>query len=312
MSQALSCISQSSVICGQDIAIYKHHSITLSSIQDFWKGKVGFQQYPCVANVGTTAVYTASGNVTPDWEQRNDNNLNIHLPYVAQNKNLALIMYRPEPTPPLIGSDFDSTAVSLYWRAGDFDEVAEDSLWLLGRQAEGYVAVRRNCLNTTSGISACPTIGGQTWVIMVGDSGLYGNFTNFKNIVHNSTFTEDWYYDYVDSQYVYYAKIVMDTTTIEYAWGVDSTIATGVNEIADNDFTIYPNPAIDVLRISTNNIKGSCTIELFNISGQQVYSYTGNTQNIEVPVHNFSNGLYAVKLSTPDGKLITRKVVVAH
>jgi hypothetical protein len=312
MSQALSCISQSSVICGQDIAIYKHHSITLSSIQDFWKGKVGFQQYPCVANVGTTAVYTASGNITPDWELRNDNNENIHLPYVAQKKNLALIMYRPESTPDIIGPEFDSTDVSLHWRTGDFDEVSEDSLWLLGRQDEGYVAVRRNCLNTISGLSACPTVGGQSWVIMVGDSGLYGDFTNFKNIVHNSTFTEDWYYDYVDSQYVYYAQIIMDGDTIDYAWGVDSTLATGVNEIADNDFTIYPNPANNVLRISTNTIKGNCKVELYNISGQLVFSYTGNVQNTEVPAHQLSDGLYAVKFSIADGKIITRKVIIAH
>lgn len=312
MSQALSCISQSSVICGQDIAIYKHHSITLSSVQDFWKGKVGFQQYPCVANVGTTAVYTASGNITPDWEERNDNNLNIHLPYVAQKKNLTLIMYRPEPTPDIIGSDFDSTAVSLHWRAGDFDEVAEDSLWLLGRQDEGYVAVRRNCLNTVSGISACPTVGGQSWVVMVGDSGLYGDFANFKNVVHNSVFTEDWYYDYVDSQYVYYAQIIMDGDTIDYAWGVDSTLATGVNEITNNDFTIYPNPANDVLRISTNAIQGNCKVELFNISGQLVYSYNGTAQSIEVPVHNFSNGLYAVKFTGNNGTTISKRMVINH
>jgi hypothetical protein len=147
---------------------------------------------------------------------------------------------------------------------------------------------------------------------MVGDSGLYGDFTNFKNIVHNSTFTEDWYYDYVDSQYVYYAQIIMDGDTIDYAWGVDSTLATGVNEIANNDFTIYPNPANDVLRISTNNIKGNYKIELYNISGQLVYNYTGALQNLEIPTHQLSDGLYAVKLSTANGKVYSRKVVVAH
>jgi hypothetical protein len=63
-------ISKSSVICGQDVAIFKHGSITLSSVQDFWKGKQGYQVMPCVANVGTSAVLTASGKVEPLWEDR--------------------------------------------------------------------------------------------------------------------------------------------------------------------------------------------------------------------------------------------------
>ena len=70
LSEALSYISKSSVISGQSVNIFKHHSVTLASIPDFWKGKVGFQQYTCMANVGTTAVYTASGEVFQDWQDR--------------------------------------------------------------------------------------------------------------------------------------------------------------------------------------------------------------------------------------------------
>ncbi len=104
LATTLGVISKSSVICGQDIAIFKHNSVTLASVLDFWKGKVGFQQYPCMANVGTTAVYTSSGEVKTDWNDRNTDNSNVHLPYVEQEKNLALIMYRPEPIPDFLGS----------------------------------------------------------------------------------------------------------------------------------------------------------------------------------------------------------------
>jgi hypothetical protein len=311
MSQALSCISESSVICGEDIAIYKHNSITLSSIQNFWKGKVGFQQYPCVANVGTTAVYCGSGTVYPNWDDRNPNNQNTHLPYVAQHKNLALLMYRPEATPDLIGPGFANKDVALHWNDADFDEIAEDSLWILGRQDEGYVAVRRSCIDTINGVRACHTNVGQSWVIMVGDSGLYGTFDNFKSTVHQSVFNEDWYYNYTDSQYVYYAQIIMGGDTIDYAWGVDSALATGVKEVADMGIKVYPNPANDVVRINTD-YKGNCKAELYSISGQMVYSNTGPAQNIEVPTGALANGLYAIKLLTADGKVYTRKVVVNH
>lgn len=311
MSQALSCISESSVICGEDIAIYKHNSITLSSIQNFWKGKVGFQQYPCVANVGTTAVYCGSGTVYPNWDDRSPDNQNTHLPYVEQHKNLALLMYRPEPTPDLIGPSFANKDVALHWNDADFDEIAEDSLWILGRQDQGYVAVRRSCIDTINGVRACHTNVGQSWVIMVGDSGLYGTFDNFKNTVHQSVFNEDWYYNYTDSQYVYYAQIIMGNDTIDYAWGVDSTLATGVKEVADMGIKVYPNPANDVVRISTD-YKGNCKAELYSISGQMVYSYAGPAQNIEVPIGALATGLYAIKLLTADGKVYTRKVIIAH
>lgn len=312
-SQNLSCISQSSVICGQNVAIYKHHSVTLSSIQDFWKGKVGFQQYPCVANVGTTAVFTATGEPVADWGERHADAQNTHLPYVAQHKNIALLMYRPEKTPELIGPQFGFKEVALHWRDSDFDEIAEDSLWLLGRQNQGYVAVRRTCTDYINGVRACPVDKGASWVIMVGDSGLYGSFDNFKNTVHNSTFTEDWYYSNADSQYVYFAQIIMENDTINYAWGIDSTLATNVTEVANNSgINIYPNPANDRLFITHTNLKGNTTINLYTLSGQLAYSYIGPTQNLEIPTNQLSNGLYALKLLTADGKVYYKKVIVNH
>jgi len=312
-SEILSFISKSTVISGQDVVIYKHNAITLSSIKDFWKGKVGFQQYPCVANVGTTAVYTASGQVFPDWEDRNDKTQNTHLPYVEQHQNLALIMYRPEPTDPIVGPDFDYKDVALRFNDSAFDEVAEDGLWLLGRQADRYVAVRRSCIGEINGVRACPTIGGQTWVLMVGDSILYNSFTNFKNIVNQAEFTEEWYYDSLTAQNVYYAKIEIDSTTIDYAWGRDSvTVGVDENLASAIGMSIYPNPANDIITIKTQNIQGPSKVELYSISGQLVYSTITTTQQLQIPVNNLNSGLYAVKLFTANGKVLVKRVVVEN
>jgi len=242
LANTFSSISKSSLISGQDIAIFKHNSVTLSSIQDFWKGKLGYQQFPCVANVGTTAVMTASGKVYSDWSERTRNNTNEHLPYVEQEKNVALIMYRPEPKPALL--NYNNPEVALYWSETEFDEIRNDSPWLLGRQGNSYVAVRRSCLGEIDSVIACDISNEQTWVIVVGDSGMYSSFSNFQSIIQNSEFEEDWYYDSVASQSVYYAKIEVDAITIDYAWSVDSTLTTGIsrpyNEV---DLTIFPNPA---------------------------------------------------------------------
>ncbi len=311
-ANSLSSISKSSVLCKADIAIFKNKSITLSSLLDFWKGKVGFQQYPCVANIGTTAVYTGSGEVKPNWQDRNSNNQNTHLPYVEQHKNISLLMYRPEAVSPLVGANFAFKEVALHWKDADFDEVVEDSMWLLGRQVESYVAVRRACIGEINSVRACPTTGGQTWVIMVGDSSMYGNFANFQNVVHLSQFEERWYLDTLTSQYVYYAKVVVDTTTIDYAWGVDST-ATGITSLkGDNsNWAIYPNPTNSALNIDSKEINEPTLIQIFDISGSLVYAHRGNEKFLSVSTQTFSNGMYVLKIITAKS-VSSKKFIVEH
>ena len=312
VANSLSSISKSSVLCKADIAIFKNHSVTLSSVLDFWKGKVGFQQYPCVANIGTTAVYTGSGEVKADWGQRNSNNQNTHLPYVEQHKNVSLLMYRPEDVSPLVGANFAFKEVALHWQDADFDEVVEDSMWLLGRQVESYVAVRRACIGEINSVRACPTTGGQTWVIMVGDSSMYGNFANFQNVVHQSQFEERWYLDTLTSQYVYYAKVVVDTTTIDYAWGVDS-ITTGITSLGEDNhgWTIYPNPTNANLHVDLKEINEPALIQIYNTIGELVYTYSGSEKTISVSTQSLSNGMYVLKIITAKS-VSSKKFIVEH
>ncbi len=311
-SESLSCISKSSVICGEEVAIYKQNSVTLSSVQDFWKGKVGFQQFPCVANVGTTAVMTASGEVKYDWESRSDNNANEHLPYVKQKKNMALLMYRPEPTPPLLG--FTHKQVALFWKNSDFDEVLADSLWLLGRQENSYVAVRRSCIGEIDSVIACETGGGQTWVIIVGDSSLYGSFNNFQNVVHQSRFEERWYYDSLTSESVYYSKISIDTITIEYAWGVDTSSLTGIEKAKENlnDFRISPNPTKDYITVElTPFLNQDIKLTVTNVLGQQLYKKEFKSsleESVFLDLKNLSDDLYLISIETPTERFV-KKIV---
>ncbi|HLP19037.1 MAG TPA: T9SS type A sorting domain-containing protein [Chitinophagales bacterium] len=311
LAEELSCISKSTVISGQTVSIFKHNAITLSSVPDFWKGKVGFQQHTCVANVGTTAVYLGSGEVHADWEDRNANNANTHQPYVEQKKNLALLMYRPEDTPPLLGANFAFKDVALHFRNGDYDEVVQDSLWIIGRQQQGYVAVRRHCLGQVDGVDACPTAGGQAWAIMVGDSTMYGSFANFKSLVHNSQFEERWYIDTATSQYVYYAKIVADTITIDYAWGKDTVLNTGIGNIQTDALAtnLYPNPVTDVLNIDLSAFAGQqVAIKVVNMVGQQIFGEQTTATAKTVQTGNWSKGVYFVTIETAGNRHTARVV----
>ncbi len=313
LSEALSYISKSSVISGQSVNIFKHHSVTLASIPDFWKGKVGFQQYTCMANVGTTAVYTASGEVFQDWQDRNTNNGNVHLPQVKQKKNVALLMYRPEPVSEVTGVTFNNKDVALHFKAQDFDEVRNDSLWILGRQGNGYVAVRRNCLDSIAGNAGCPTVDGQTWVIMVGDSLMYGSFNNFETLIQQSQFETRWYIDSLTNEYVYYSKITVDTTTVEYAWGVDTSTATGIKNVTAKNsmFSVYPNPANNVLNLDLSAFDNQpVTIKVLNMLGQQVYTEKVNATASPktIKTDNWAAGVYLVTVETAQQRY-TQKVV---
>ncbi|MFN8286102.1 MAG: T9SS type A sorting domain-containing protein [Chitinophagales bacterium] len=309
LAESASAISKSSVICEENIYMFKHNGVTLSSAQDFWKGKVGYQQQPCAANVGRTAVLTASGKVKTDWNDRSDNNLNNDLPYVKQKKNVALLMYRPEAKLPVLS--YGDPEVSLFWRNGDYNEIAEDSMWLLGRVDENYVAVRRYCIDTMNGLWMCPVAEGQSWVIMVGDSSMYGSFTNFKSVVHQSQFEDQWYYDSAAQQYFYYAKVVVDTTTIEYAWGVDSVVNTGISNLTAGSFGLYPNPATGMVTLNLSSIEtADMTITVNDLSGRLIYS-AGRTLPVKaayINTEDWAGGVYIVTVETSKGRYCQRLI----
>lgn len=297
LASSLSVASESSVICGQDVVIYKHHSITLSSIKDFWEGKLGYQQFPCVANVGTTAVFTASGKVEPNWGDRTATNANDNLPYVEQHHNIALLMYRPEFKPALL--PYHNPEVTLHFTDADFDEVRTDSLWVLGRQGSSYVAVRKHCAGEVDSLPGCYMDKGQAWVIVVGDSVLYGGFNHFESLIQQSQFQERWYVDTTTSQYVYYAGITIDTTTIGYAWGVDTALASGIKVLsAERTLKLFPNPAKDKVKVNLSAFAGSSVkITMLNTLGQVLYSeqvQVGTTAFKDIPLSNLPRGVYTV------------------
>jgi hypothetical protein len=313
ITESLSSMSKSTVICKADIHIFKHHSVTLSSVEDFWKGKLGFQQHTIMANVGTTAVYTGSGEPQLNWDDRPANNANEHLPMVKQHSNVALIMYRPEPKPSLFGFTHDD--VALHFKDADFDEIRNDSLWLLGRQQNGYVAVRRSCTGTINGVRACPTSYGQSWVIIVGDSAMYGNFDDFETKVTQSQFEENWYWDstVTPAQVVYYAHITFDTTSIEYAWGRDSVVNVGIKNVsANNILSVYPNPTQGDVTIDVSGFTGkNVSIKAINTLGQQLYSEQINnlqTTTKRINTEAWAKGIYLISVEV-DGKLYVGKMV---
>jgi Leucine-rich repeat (LRR) protein len=69
-------------------------------------------------------------------------------------------------------------------------------------------------------------------------------------------------------------------------------------------FTLYPNPANDVVNFETNfDIK---SIEFYNIQGQKVL--TSNQKQIDIS--NLTKGLYIVKIQNSNGVIISDKLII--
>ena len=213
-------ITESSVLCNEQVAIFRHGPTALSSVQEYWAGNLGYQQVPWMAAIGRVGVWTQSGvsGSVEEWGQGVTNN--SHLPYVKQTDNVALIMYKPEQTYQwaLEIAGIDNFDVSLYWpSSGDnsFIHTEQQDAWYLGQQWGGYIAVRSHCGSTICGDDK------QTWAVVVGNAEMYGNWNGFVTAIKGSTYVQEmrggWF-----SRRRYYGKITVDTpkgdVTIEHEW----------------------------------------------------------------------------------------------
>ena len=82
---------------------------------------------------------------------------------------------------------------------------------------------------------------------------------------------------------------------------------TGVNE-QNAEAMIYPNPARESLTIQAADIQ---QVALYNVVGQQVYLFQGSTDAMTIPTARLEQGVYTVSVTTANG-MVARRVVVLH
>jgi hypothetical protein len=295
--------------CQADIALFKNDETVLTSLQDYWRGKIGFQQWPIAATVGNTCVYTASGPVESDWDDRNNSNFNEHLPYIEQDDNVALVMYRPQAVSPIL--PFFTKDVALHWRDQDFESIDEDGNWIFGKNGENYIGVRRACVGEINGVRACETNGGQTWVFIVGNDAMYGSYNDFQNLVGQSTFNEEWIPDGTGDS-TYYASIDFDGTSIEYYWGPNEEFV-GIEEPKAEQLVLYPNPATDLISLQVpKEIGENGLFQVFDLAGNLVHRETVSNSNlVQVDVSSLASGTYLVQLAGTNS-VRTSKLIKAN
>lgn len=85
---------------------------------------------------------------------------------------------------------------------------------------------------------------------------------------------------------------VSSAFTAFFQW-IDFTVVTttGVDEVSNTNFTVYPNPTTDFLNLKGDNIE---SIKVFDMSGKLVLSDTYNTTNVKLDVTSLVNGYYTI------------------
>jgi len=95
---------------------------------------------------------------------------------------------------------------------------------------------------------------------------------------------------------------ITTTTKTLYKYSAEPT---GVENIKMNTFTIYPNPAVDVVEISSPNEISE--VKIFTLNGQQIMSISGNQNKINVS--NLKSGAYIVSMKDITGTISTKKLI---
>jgi hypothetical protein len=103
-------------------------------------------------------------------------------------------------------------------------------------------------------------------------------------------------------------KAIMNATY----WLATNNNITGISDIEETSFHIYPNPAEEMINIIPINEIKSGTLTITNLLGEEIYTQKIDAQDrISVNVSEFSNGIYFASILSA-GYKSTQKIIVAH
>ncbi len=87
-------------------------------------------------------------------------------------------------------------------------------------------------------------------------------------------------------------------------------LISNVSDVWENQLTVYPNPASEFMNFMSNeNIRN---LELYNLTGQKVYSAEVNVNNYKLDVSGLPQGFYLVRLTNMEGDIHTTRILIAR
>ncbi|MGQ1909709.1 alpha-amylase family glycosyl hydrolase [Marinifilum sp. RC60d5] len=84
--------------------------------------------------------------------------------------------------------------------------------------------------------------------------------------------------------------------------------STGINDILDQELSMYPNPVRDILHIE--NMKGVKSLQLFDLSGKLLMALNTPNKSAEIDLSKLSKGMYIMVFEMEDHSKLSRKIIV--
>ena len=80
--------------------------------------------------------------------------------------------------------------------------------------------------------------------------------------------------------------------------GAYTDVVAGLSNAIENQFEVYPNPAIETLNIKLHSNSKATSVEVYSVLGAKVIvkSINQETETLSIPVSNLSNGIYYVSV----------------
>ena len=102
--------------------------------------------------------------------------------------------------------------------------------------------------------------------------------------------------NYLDTLHADYAFIVAPQFVVKSADGTDGYDTTA--SAMDWDFSMYPNPAAEVLNLLLPGDEGPRDITIFDMNGRRLYSLTNvTTRSVVIPTGSLARGAYGVRVT---------------
>lgn len=94
---------------------------------------------------------------------------------------------------------------------------------------------------------------------------------------------------------------------------IDSIIdnTSSINEIANLNYKLYPNPAVDMVNIDLPYNHNVETVKVYNVLGKEVYqTLVNNNTNVKIETKNYKSGVYIIKLIDNNNNINTSTFIV--
>lgn len=174
-----------------EFVFHKNRDVTLSSVNNFFPGNKGFQQYPIAAAVADTAIFLlAMDESSFDVEERSQAIYNNQMPLLKQTNNVAVALYNPNADLEMFLSFIFTLDVLVYFDRSLYDEVVDNGeSWVFARRDDAYVAIFRHCipeLNRAEPYILCKD-SRQAWILVVGNDLSHESFELFQEKILLST-----------------------------------------------------------------------------------------------------------------------------